>query len=108
MNALPWVILFLPLVAATVITLFTQQERKLSASLSIAAVMTSFLLSVIFIAWAGWEPAKRELAASWLTVGDLKVDFGLRFDRLSLLMMLIVTGVASAIHVYSLGYMQED
>src|SRR5262249_3732681 len=39
---------------------------------------------------------------------DLQVDFGLRFDPLSLMMMLLVTGVASAIHVYSWGYMEED
>jgi NADH-quinone oxidoreductase subunit L len=38
----------------------------------------------------------------------LQVDFGLRFDPLSLLMLLIVTGVASAIHIYSWGYMNED
>ncbi|HEY5504342.1 MAG TPA: NADH-quinone oxidoreductase subunit L, partial [Sedimentisphaerales bacterium] len=41
-------------------------------------------------------------------IGDLQVDFGLRFDPLSLLMMLLVTGVASAIHIYSFGYMHED
>src|SRR6185369_4926716 len=50
----------------------------------------------------------RESSASWLEVGDFKVEFGLRLDPLSLLMLLIVTGVASAIHVYSLGYMRED
>src|SRR5439155_21329255 len=37
-----------------------------------------------------------------------QVDFGLRFDPLSLLMVLVVTGVASVIHIYSLGYMRED
>src|SRR5207302_3296994 len=42
------------------------------------------------------------------SVGNLHVDFGLRFDPLSLLMTLIVTGVGSAIHIYSWGYMRED
>ena len=36
------------------------------------------------------------------------MDFGLRFDPLSLMMLLVVTGVASAIHIYSCGYMNED
>src|SRR6266480_6842508 len=105
LEALPWIILFLPLLAAAIITLFTQNDRKLSAGLSIGAVVAGFILSVIFISWAGWRPAISESSLSWLAIGDLHVDFGLRFDPLSLLMMLIVTGVASAIHIYSWGYM---
>ena len=45
---------------------------------------------------------------TWLWVGPFHVDFGLRFEPLSLLMLLVVTGVASAIHIYSWGYMHED
>jgi NADH-quinone oxidoreductase subunit L len=108
MNVIPWIILFLPLLAAALITLFTRHDRKLSAGLSIGAVITGFLLSILFIAWAGWAPAQPDLAVSWLAVGDLQVDFGLRLDPLSLLMMLMVTGVAGAIHIYSWGYMSED
>jgi NADH-quinone oxidoreductase subunit L len=105
---IPWVILFLPLVAAAVITLGTQRDRAVSATLSIGAVVAGFILTIIFISWAGWAPVKAESAIRWLEVGELQVDFGLRFDRLSLLMMLVVTGVASAIHIYSWGYMRED
>src|SRR5882672_5763046 len=108
MNALPWLILFLPLLAAALITLFTRRDRELSAGLSIAAVVAGFTLSIIFVALAGWSPAKPELSLTWLSIGNLQVDFGLRLDPLSLLMTLIVTGVASAIHVYSWGYMRDD
>src|SRR2546422_11308757 len=104
LDALPWVILFLPLVAAGIITLLTHQDRKLSAGLSIAAVVTGFVLSIIFVASRGWNAPSGESAATWLRIGEFQVDFGLRFDALSLLMMLIVTGVASAIHIYSWGY----
>src|SRR5262245_22066261 len=105
---LPWLVLFLPLAAAIIITLFTQRDRKLSAGLSIGAVVGGFVLSVIFISWVGWQPAHAESIVNWLSIGDLSVQFGLRFDPLSLLMMLIVTGVASLIHIYSWGYMRED
>ncbi|MGH8024075.1 MAG: NADH-quinone oxidoreductase subunit L, partial [Limisphaerales bacterium] len=44
----------------------------------------------------------------WLSVGGLNIDFGLKLDPLSLMMMLIVTGVGGAIHIYSRGYMRED
>src|SRR5512142_2938611 len=106
LDAIPWIILFLPLLAAAAITLFTQHDRKLSAGLSIGAVVAGFVLSLIFVKLNGWAPA-RESSFTWLTVGELRVDFGLRLDALSLLMMLIVTGVASAIHIYSWGYMSE-
>ena len=107
-ELLPWIVLFLPLGAAVVITLFTQRNRELSAALSIGAVVTSFVLSVIFRALVGWEPVARESTVTWLSIGDLQVDFGLRFDPLSLAMLLLVTGVASVIHIYSWGYMKED
>ena len=48
-DLLPWIILFLPLLAAALITLFTQHERKLSAGLSIGAVVAGFILSLIFV-----------------------------------------------------------
>jgi NADH-quinone oxidoreductase subunit L len=107
LDVLPWIILFLPLVAAGFITLFTQHDRKLSAGLSIGAVVAGFLLSLVFVKLNGWGPA-RESYVAWLTIGGLQVDFGLRFDPLSQLMLLIVTGVASVIHIYSWGYMSED
>jgi NADH-quinone oxidoreductase subunit L len=107
-EILAWLVLFLPLFAGVIITLFARRDRKLSAGLSIGAVAAGFVLTVIFIGWAGWEPNGTESTINWLTIGDLSVQFGLRFDPLSLLMMLIVTGVASLIHIYSWGYMRED
>ena len=106
-DFIPWIILFLPLLAAVVIALFTQHDRKLSAGLSVGAVVAGFVLSLVFIKLNGWAPA-HEVSVAWLTIGDLQADFVLHFDPLSLLMMLIVTGVASAIHIYSWGYMSED
>src|SRR5882672_10966704 len=107
LEALPWFILFLPLLSAAWITLFTYRDRNVSAGLSIAAVIGGFVLSVIFVAVNGWGPLD-ESRATWLSIGDLNVEFGLRMDPLSLVMMLLVTGVASAIHIYSWGYMRDD
>jgi NADH-quinone oxidoreductase subunit L len=49
-----------------------------------------------------------ETAITWLAVGDLRIELGLRLDALSLPMLLVVTGVGGVIHVYSLGYMRGD
>jgi NADH-quinone oxidoreductase subunit L len=105
---LPWIILFLPLAAAAMITLFTLRNRQVSATLSVGAVVVGFILSVIFVKMAGWQPEVPEVAVNWLSVGPLQIDFGLHFDPMSLAMMLIVTGVASLIHIYSMGYMHDD
>jgi NADH-quinone oxidoreductase subunit L len=107
-ELLPWFVLFLPLAAAVMITFFTRRNPQLSAGLSIGAVVGGFILSGIFISWAGWQPANSESTLDWLSIGDLNVQLGLRFDPLSLLMVLLVTGVASLIHIYSWGYMRED
>src|SRR2546428_240066 len=66
LEALPWLILFLPLLSAVAITLFTQKNRELSAKLSIGAIITGFVLSVVFIAANGWEPLRKETLATWL------------------------------------------
>jgi len=107
LDFIPWIILFLPLLAAAGITLFTSRHGKLSAALSIGAVSAGFLLSLLYVALTGWD-SRPDSAFTWLAIGNLHVEFGLRFDPLSLPMLLVVTGVASAIHIYSWGYMDGD
>src|SRR5882724_11598595 len=106
LEALPWLILFLPLLAAGIITLFTLRNKAVSATLSIGAIVMGFVLTLAVIKFGGWEA--RELSVNWLSIGGLNVDFGLKLDALSLMMLLIVTGVGSAIHIYSYGYMHDD
>ncbi|HEY3761407.1 MAG TPA: NADH-quinone oxidoreductase subunit L [Verrucomicrobiae bacterium] len=103
----PWLILFLPLFAAAAITLFTLPSRGISAFLSIGAIVTGFILSVIFIHDNGWN-FNGEITRTWLSIGNLNIDFGFKLDALSMMMLLIVTGVGGAIHIYSVGYMHED
>ncbi len=108
MDFLVWIILFLPLLAAVGIGLFALRNHELSARLSIGAIVAGFVLSLIVFAQRHDAAASVEYAASWLSVGGLQIGFGIRLDPLSLLMLLVVTGVGSAIHIYSYGYMRED
>jgi len=103
----PWLILFLPLFAAAAITLFTLRCKTTSSLISIGAVVAGFILTIIFISANGFH-INAETSTNWLTIGDLHVDFGLKLDALSMMMLLIVTGVGGAIHIYSYGYMDED
>jgi NADH-quinone oxidoreductase subunit L len=105
-EILPWLTLFLPIVSAVVITLFTLKHRNVSALISIGAIVIGFISTVAFIAANGWVAG--EPAVNWLSIGGLNIDFGLKLDRLSEMMMFVVTGVGGAIHIYSYGYMDED
>src|SRR6266851_8881342 len=110
---LAWIILLLPLAAAVGITLFTQRDGKFSAQLSIGAVVFAFVISLgLFVLLQESLRLTNHADAAafeWLSLGpDLKLELGLRLDRLSLLMLLIVTGVGGAIQIYSYGYMRSD
>jgi len=106
-EPLPWLILLLPLLSAVLITLFLQKNARFSAALSVGAVLVSFLLALDLFAefLSGGAP---EIHAQWLRVGRLNIEFGMHFDALSMLMLLIVTGVGAAIHIYSISYMKGD
>ncbi len=112
MKDFAWLVLFLPLFSAVIIALFTRRDAQLSAQLSIGAVVASLFISgAIFIGLQGSLDLVKGLESTpftWLRVGDLDVQFGLRLDPLSLLMILIVTGVGALIHIYSYGYMSGD
>ena len=105
-----WIVLFAPLVAAVLITLVTRKWKGLSAALSIGAILLSFALSVgLFLVFAVKHIEHQPHTIQWLVVGDgVRIEFGMLTDPLAMLMLLVVTGVGSAIHIYSLGYMKGD
>ncbi len=105
-----WIILFAPLVAAVLITLVTHKWKGLSAALSIVAIVLSFALSMgLFLVFTVKHIAHQPHTIQWLAIGDaVRIEFGMITDPLAMLMLLVVTGVGSAIHVYSLGYMKGD
>jgi NADH-quinone oxidoreductase subunit L len=107
-DPLPWLILFLPLLAAVLITFFLQRDPPFAATLSVGAVLISFFSSVVLLAQFLAFGRVPHISLHWLQVGSLNIDFGLHFDALSLLMLMVVTGVGSVIHIYSIDYMHGD
>ena len=103
-----WVIFFLPLLSALIITFFTRNHPRLSGWISISAVTASFLLSWLFFGLLQQTEVVQVPALTWLSVQELNVELGLLFDRLSLVMLLVVTGVGTLIHIFSVGYMKDD
>ncbi len=70
-------------------------------------VVTLILLVSIFFHPEG-TPYPEQSLFTWISAGDFVVDFGLQIDPLSLVMMMVVTGVGSIIHIYSIGYMYKE
>ncbi len=105
-----WLILFAPLCAAILILLFGIHRRSLSAILAIAGLLTAFACTAqIFLQTVnGQLVLPLELSISWIAIPGLTIPFGILIDQLSLLMTLVVTGVGSAIFIYSVGYMAEE
>src|SRR5687767_5394368 len=71
----------------------------------------SFVLAlVIFSAMSGahMESPFIQTYFSWMPVGDLSIDAALQLDQLSMVMVLVITGVGSLIHLFSIGYMRDD
>ncbi len=101
---LPWIILLAPAVAAALITIATGRSRALSVFVSVTAVLLSFVLSCVIF--------RQDISAtqgSWLDFpGIFSVPLALTLDPLSKTMLLIVTGIGSLIHIYSVGYMRDD
>jgi NADH-quinone oxidoreductase subunit L len=108
-----WVCLLAPLVGFLAILLAgTRISRRDAGILSTASVFVGFggALVAFFDAW-GREPEERsELTAAWtwLKAGDFEARLELLIDPLSLVMMLVVTGVGGLIVLYSNGYMAGD
>jgi NADH-quinone oxidoreductase subunit L len=104
-SALPWYILLLPFLAATIIVLFTKSWPRLSSFISVMAVVASFAGSCVVFA----TPNIQALELTWIDLRPvLYVPLGFVLDDLTKTMLLLVTGVGSLIHIYSLGYMRND
>ncbi|MBI2608788.1 MAG: NADH-quinone oxidoreductase subunit L [Deltaproteobacteria bacterium] len=82
-------------------------SKTISGTISSLAVFVSFLAS-LFLFFEFHNVSFSHTLFSWFDIGDFKADFSVKIDQLSLLMMLVVTGISTLIHIYSTGYMHED
>ncbi|MEU8821466.1 NADH-quinone oxidoreductase subunit L [Actinoplanes sp. NPDC048796] len=107
-----WLLIAIPLVSAAILLLLGKRADKWGHWLGVLAVAASFVLGLIFfISLADLEEGHRTAQQSlwdFITVGSLHVDFGLLFDPLSGVFVLLITGVGSLIHIYAVGYMEHD
>lgn len=83
--------------------------RKLSHSLTILGVFIAFVLSALTLQSVVNDGARfNETIYTWMTVGGLKMEVGFLIDSLTAMMMCVVTFVSLMVHLYTVGYMEED
>ncbi len=111
---LPGLILLLPLLGFVINgagAFLWRGNRTIPSIVGPMAIIGAFAVVLAnFMAMRGAMPHDPAIVSlwTWMAAGDLSIGVDLQFDQLSILMMLVVTGVSSVIHVYSVGYMGDD
>jgi NADH-quinone oxidoreductase subunit L len=110
---LAFLLVLLPAASSAVLFLGGRRTNAWGHLLGCAAPLASFVLGVIlFVAMTGRDGGQsRQLDQhlfSWVPVSGFKADAALLIDPLSLVFVLLITGVGSLIHIYSIGYMAHD
>ncbi len=110
MENLVYAIVLLPLLGFLINGLFGKNLPKiLVGSLATAMVFGSFCIAVsIFMNMNSESQPVIVKAFEWFTVNGVQINFGFQIDQLSLMMVMIITGIGSLIHLYSIGYMSHD
>ncbi|MBA2456379.1 MAG: NADH-quinone oxidoreductase subunit L [Nocardioidaceae bacterium] len=110
--ALLWLLVAIPLASATVLLVGGRRTDRWGHLLGTLAPVTSFGLGVVmFVQLLGRGQEERSIGQTlytWVDVGGFSADMGLLYDQLSALFVLLITGVGSLIHIYSIGYMAHD
>jgi NADH-quinone oxidoreductase subunit L len=110
--SLLWLVVALPLAGAAILLIGGKVTDKWGHLLGCATSIGSFVLSLImFLTVLGRDAGDRQIGQhvfDWVDAGGFHASMDLLYDPLSSLFLLLVTGVGSLIHVYSIGYMEHD
>ena len=109
-NPYLWLIPILPLAGAAINGFFGRQSSKRAIS-AVALIFCGAAFAMALWIAVGFSSAAAPYSftlAHWIRSGNFSVDFDFYLDQLSLVMLLVVTGVGFLIHIYSVGYMWDD
>ena len=93
-------------------TLGRRLPKSVSGGLASLVMLASFAISVMSVLQVAGRPVEgraiQEVLYTWIASGDLKIDVTFRVDTLSAVMILVITGIGSLIHIYSTAYMHDE
>ena len=112
MLDLVWLLVVVPLVSGLGLLVWGKEGDRVGHLVGTAASAASFVIGLVaFVQLLGRPEDDRSVADSlftWISAGPFNVEMAYRFDPLSALFVLLITGVGTLIHVYSIGYMEHD
>lgn len=112
METVAWIILWLPFITFVIIGTCFLSKPKIAGFLGVVSTFACFFLSLyLLIQYPALQSAGKfpiQSSFSWIHIGSLVIEFGILLDGLTLLMLMVVTGIGSLIFLYSTGYMEGD
>ena len=112
MTQYSWLLVALPLAGAAILLFGGRRTDPWGHWLGCAAALAAFGVGASLLAdMLSRDAADRTIHQTlftWIPVNQLQVDFGLQIDQLSMCFVLLISGVGSLIHIYSVAYMAED
>jgi NADH-quinone oxidoreductase subunit L len=109
---LAWLLIAIPAASSAVLLLVGRRADRWAPYLGAAAPPASFAIGLVyFVQLLGRAVPERAVSVplyNWISSGDWQIDVGLLIDQLSIVFVLLITGVGGLIHVYSIGYMAHD
>ncbi|KQV74260.1 NADH:ubiquinone oxidoreductase subunit L [Aeromicrobium sp. Root344] len=112
MFDLQWLLIAIPLASGLGLLVWGKEGDRFGHLIGTAASALSFLFGVVLFASLlgkdGEDRSQSTKLFTWIDAGSFHVDMGFTFDQLSGLFVLLITGVGTLIHVYSIGYMAHD
>ncbi|MGJ9413251.1 NADH-quinone oxidoreductase subunit L [Aeromicrobium sp. CF4.19] len=112
MLDLVWLLVIVPLVSGLGLLVWGKEGDRFGHLVGTAASTFAFVLGLLaFLELLGRPEDDRSFVRSlftWISAGPFEVEMAYRFDPLSALFVLLITGVGTLIHVYSIGYMEHD
>jgi NADH-quinone oxidoreductase subunit L len=107
-----WLLIAIPALSAAILLLVGRRADRWAPYLGAIAPLISFALGLVyFIQMLGRDVATRAVSVplyNWISSGRWEINVGLLVDQLSIVFVLLITGVGGLIHVYSVGYMAHD
>ncbi|NJC68664.1 NADH-quinone oxidoreductase subunit L [Planosporangium thailandense] len=106
-----WLLIAIPLVSAAILLLAGRRADKWGHLLGVASVGVAFVLGLVYFFQLHGMNNRQGVSLNlfqFMPVGRLRVDFGLLYDPLSAMFVLLITGVGFLIHLYAVGYMEHD
>ena len=107
---LAWIAFFAPLASCLLIALFFLRSKAWSSLTSIAGIVISFICTLLLATqiFSTHPAGEFQQSLPWIQLDSLTINFGILLNPLAIMMLLVVTGVGSAIFIYSRGYMADD